>query len=763
MKQIIKSGIVKLYFSFLLVMLFACEDATKKKSPTIEDQAFVIQDSYILDSFMITDQNLSIIDQNLIDQKLPTAIPKELSWLELSVTPIKAIYSANDQVTYLVKAFDQFGGQISTQDLRFSKEIRPQASAMIQNNGSEDAGQIQFIADGEVILNFCAQLLENETQKCVQRNFLVSTSKASLSVTEPLRGSALAQNPLHPNHITIKGEVGIPKNHQVKIWVNGVQATLNDAGNFEIDIPVVFGRNDIETIVIDTLSNEKIEDFRSILWAPTYIPTNQTESQVPSALNLALGQGFLDRNEMIDLMANPLILKDLSQTIEVIFALINPLQFLPSQDLINQGFFNLRVEQISLNIPQVQLHWLNDGLELIMDIPDLRITTSGGLNLQGQSISLDGDIQISISAFTRLNLQQGENVLLDLSVQDFGVTVNQITGFFADESANAIVETIGSQLRQIVMDLADDLLSSILQNQLSSILSSGLSSLFSALSHIPINLNPNIPGVAPIALDLNLTPSALELRTDHHARIMTDLKVMRQSQATPLVDIAGIPEFESSDLPTSDQSLSIQLKSSFFNAFAYELWRGNLLTLDFPPPAQISAFVEQIKISAKLPPVIYPTRIDAQNQDRQSPLQLSIIALNVSLKSPNAIDFDHYEISLTVGLDLQLSDDGAFSLFLADRPMMHTALVAYNGNRPILPADNINNLFETLVWPRLKEALDGKISFAIQSIAIDPSQLRSFGLNLESVKISPQLIAPIEVSYDGWIQINGEILFELVR
>jgi hypothetical protein len=747
----------RLFFLFSFFFLWACEEEAIKKNGKIQDVAVIsTADVYILDQFIPVDMNLALdMEPQLPMPDMMPVIPTTISWVTITANPMKNIYLPTDIVDLDVKAFDLYGNEIIDEpNLTWTWNIMPPQFASIAQR------QLSFSTEGIGDIKACAQLNGNE--KCIQKRFIVSQSKPILQIDLPVRAAALSneENTL-ANHIKVKGTATLPSG-QLGIWVNGKNVIPNAEGQFEIDMPASFGRNDIEVIATDLLTGSSVKDFRTVLWAPRYLPTENTQSKIENALLLSLSQAFLDQNAPLDLIQNPIILKDLSQSISAILSLIDPIQYLPTQDLVNQGIFTLRVDDIALNETHTDIHWIDNGIELILDLPALTIHTSGGLSFQNQNISLDGDIVISISAFSRLTIDQTEDNPLNLALNDFGVTVASITGRFNDPSANAIVETIGSQLRQVVSDAANQLLSSLLQQQLTSILSNGLSALFRALNHIPIDINPNIPGISPVSLDLGISPSRLQLARFDFAQIGTDLLVNRNSTGEPRFQIPGIPDFLHSEIPVPQAALGIQIKAAFFNAFAYELWRGNLLNLQMPAPAGVENLVEDIQIASPLPPVIYPNRPSTELASSY-PLVLTMPALLVGLKGPTEAGYDHYEITLSVGLTLDIRDDGSFTLLLSDEPQIVATLVAQERSRPIVDARALASLFKSTVWPQLKSSLDGKISFGLQGISIPASQFNSFGLNLREATITPKLITPLEVYQQGWVSINGEILFSLLR
>ncbi len=749
-----KTEIIAIFVFFLA--LLGCEEDVVKKNRQIDDAMVSTKtDLYILDQFIPLDISLALDKSTEINVEDMNIMPTTISWVELSVSPAKNIYTLSDLLDLNVKAFDLYGTEmIDEPSLTWTWNIMPSQFAHI------DQRKLSFLAEGIGEIKLCAQL--NASEKCVQKRFVVSQSKPILQVDSPVRGAALTNDQENiDQQIKVAGSATLASS-QLMLWVNGKNVALDDRGHFEVLIPADFGRNDIEVVATDLLTGSTVKDFRTVLWAPRYLPTEPHQSKVEKALLLSLSQSFLDQNLPIDFMQNPIVLNDLSQSISALLSLIDPITYLPTQDLVNQGVFQLRVEEISLNEPMVDIHWMDDGIELILDLPALTIRTSGGLSFQNQNISLDGDIIISISAFSKLSIEQTPENPLNLALTDFGVTVQSIQGHFIDPSANAIVETIGSQLRQVVSDVANQLLSSLLQEQLASILSQGLSSLFSALNHIPIDINPNIAGIEPVSLDLGITPSQLLLERFRFAQIATDLLVIRNSQSEPIAQIPGIPDYLPSQIPVPQSPLAVQIQSSFFNAFAYELWRGNLLNIHMPAPAGVENLVEDIQISSPLPPVIYGNRTHS-GVDITQPLVLTIPALNVALKGPTEAGYDHYEITLSVGLDLHISDSGSFTLLLSDEPEIIATLIVQERSRPIVDARALATLFKSTVWPQLKTALDGKISFGLQAISIPANQFSALGLDLSAASIIPKLIAPLEVYQQGWISINGEILFELLR
>lgn len=723
MKHCIVLGIIAVSTS-----LFGCDDSTPQPAArpdqmtpidvgVVEDMAEVIPDAATL-----------VVD----------AAPEPLSWLDVKITPTRALYATGMEYGLTVDAFDRVGLPMATPPLQW--RVDPEGAATITDDQS-----ITFRASGAGTLYGC------HGDICGQVGFRADDGPPRLAIETPARGQTFSG--ADEQIIAVSGQV-IDLSGDTTVFLNGSPIELDADGQFNHPMDAQFGINRIELVADDGISNETTSDTRDVVWAPSYLPVNDNGVALENAGLMRLDQALFDSEVVGPAAENPndINVTGLADLLDVFFSLIDIASLLDADALLGDSGGSFSIESAQLGSAEVEFSVTDVGLELFLRFPAVTITTAGSVDLQGQAISLDGRITISVAARVELILTVQE--MFDVGVGETGVVVESVVGDFDAEGLGALLTVGGGGITAAIETAFADLVDGIVRTQIADFTRDALLGLFGDLRNLPIQLDTGFEGVAPLDLILSLFPVSADHRANTWSRYVLDGSLTHAAPIEQKLNDPGVVQQDQSNWSDRQgDGIGIGLRLTFFNALLHEVWRGNLLNLSIPAPDGLEALIENVSVAAVLPPIIAPSRA---REGAQFELQIGELALSVNAPGNEAAD--EFRVSLRSGLAIRFAGD-SLELRLDDVPDVTVQLVVQNSDSP-LPTSLLVVALQQLVWAQISEALVGGLDFGLGTINIDPDALAAFAPRIDSMVVAPDIIQQASPHPDQ-INLEGSLLITL--
>jgi hypothetical protein len=717
----------------------------------------------------------TLMDEGVIEDAAP---PEELlptvNWIDLSLTPAKSVYLSFEQPLVVAEAFDLYGESISSELIQL--EVTPSDLATLER-GADGQLSIRFLREGEGVLNAC--LGEDFTDQvigetlCVRRPFVIDDATPSINVTWPPRGAFLTAQDLWPPSdqmdamtggaepemeppepigawIYVEGEVTDGQRDLI-VQVNGTPVELIE-GKFSTKIPAHFGYNRIEITADDQAYLALSQDLRWVLWSPEIQPFEADRSVIERGLQLKIDQSFLDDDREVDLSVNPIVAQGLAQILTFFVDLIDPLTLLPTTVLSQSNTFSLSVEEFSLGSSDIDLQFTNEGISIFISLDEVILETTGQIDLIGEQVSLDGSINLGVSAYSMLTLETTPTQPLSLSVIDSGVSITSIDSDFEEASAEALIEALDTQARALITDLIDEVLADVISSQLPPLMEQSINSLFDTIREVPLYLNTGIDGVEALVLAFRVSPLDVDLNPRTSAGLWSNVEIVHEDEVRgPGTEVRGYPSLnESPDPPPSDADLTLHLQRDVLNALLSEVWRGGLLNLTPPLPPEAMVLLRTASVHALSPPVL------ARGAPADLfPLYLELGGLKVSLSGQLAPEIDEYEVFARIGARLTIIG-GQLSIELEDVPNVTVALAHIRNTRPVLSESLLISFVNASIWPSIRENLMNNIRFGLASVSLSARDFNSLGIDLSRGQVTPQF-SPVVKLLEGWVSMEGVI------
>ncbi|MCB9548417.1 MAG: hypothetical protein H6706_21625 [Myxococcales bacterium] len=702
-----------LIFAALAVLAVACDD--EAASPAGPDDAGRVADAGPPpDAAPLPDAGLP---PPRLDADVPPPPPVEdVAWVEVALEPRLPLYTLSDHPRVVATAFDRYGRSIAAE---LELAPAPPGQAMVED------GELRFLAEGQGVVAACA----GET--CGQAAFFVDDAPPELVVDSPAQGAILSG--FGGRTIAVRGRATDGRGG-VLVRVNGQPADVAEDGSFSLDLPADFGLNRVVVEADDGVRLPAVTAVREVLWAPRFVPGTADGAEVPAALALRLDQALLDRDLEVEIpdVAGALELDEVAAFIGVVLGLVDGDRLLPNPQIASGNTFSLRVEGIRLGQPDVQAGFTADGIELFVALPDLSLTTQGGLRFEGQQLSLDGTLTASMATFARMIIAL-EDGALRVEVEEVGVAVESIGGRFADATAEALVSVLGNQFGAVARDLVTGLVEDVIRDTLPQVIETALGGILAGLREVPLNIDPRIEGVPAIRLVLAMRAAALELVRGVGLRLSLDASIRHVDPPPPPHDDPGIPTLSpDQEVLVAGDGMGVAVRLALINALLHEVWRGGTLTLRVPVPDQFSRLAGETFADALLPPVVVPAPPGSGEV-----LIAQIGAMRLTMQPEGLSEPHEFQVSLSAGLRVALVD-GRVELGIAEEPEVHAVLIHKgDGREPTLGADSLALILRTVLWPEIRGALNGGLDFGLDSVAVDVGDFAQFAPRIQGLRITP--------------------------
>lgn len=695
----------------------------------------------------------------------PPALPTA-GWVELNVSPAYVYYAWSDQPSAEAVVYDIYGQVIEDATVTF------ELSGAIGSLTMEGPRRVSlsFSQDGEGTLLACIgeEVGAGATGDpvCARRSFLVDRAPPSIEVLWPPRGAQLAPYDAPNVELSIPppddSERWIPVVAQINdgqrdliVRLNGRIVTLQDGGRLEAYLPADVGYQEVDITVDDGVRLSVTRDRRWVLWADDYLPFEEEHVSLPSGAMFSLNQSFLDQDLTLDLSDNPIIATELAQLVRMFLALIEPSALLPATDL-GSGSFSLSLGELSLGDPWVDVHFTEDGISLYVELSEVSLSTLGSINLGGQDLSLNGDLEVGLAVYGDFELNtRGAEQPLVLTPRGSGVAITTVNADFESPTAEALIEALDNEARQLVVQNVEGALQAIVRDELPPLLEQSVNSLFATVNYIPFTLDSGLEGAPVLRLALAVSPQRLEVIRQENASLWCDIQVEHRD-GPPLgpgegVLVRGVPiSRASSNAPTLPSAFTLHLQQSMLTMLLAEVWRGGLLSLSPPLPPEASALVSEVQITAQSPPVIVPGELGDPY-----PLYLELGALHLEVSGPLAPETDDYEVYARVGARLNV-DGGAFTIELEEQPQIQASVKTLRNTRPILGEDLLARVISSSVWPTLSAGITSQLRIGLEEAPLDLRAFAQLGVDFQSARMVPLFDAETVIR-SGWMSLKGMI------
>ena len=732
------------YAAISLVVLSGCDDGAVGEG-TKRDAA-VLDMTILLDARVLPPPDAAPPIE--LDMASPMPDPDaaviepqiQVQWIEVILEPREEIYELDDSPIAVGEAFDRHGEPL--EDVEITWQVVPEGIAQITPEG-----RLTFIGEGQGTVIGCAG-----ESPCGRAAFYVDAEPPFIELESPARGAVLSG--LAAQTIAVRGRAS-DSSGQVTVRINDERVELDAEGRFSIDLPAQFGLNRVLAEANDGVRRRSARDRRDVLWAPSFAMPDPTGFTIQNALTMQIDQALLDRDTPVELPdeAGEVTLTELAQLIDAILQLADLNGLFADPQIIDGDAFSLRIDGIDLGTPEIELALVPDGLELFIRVSELRIGTQGRLNIEGEEISLDGQLRIGLAAFSHLTitLRDGE---LAIEVDEVGIAAESIGGEFDDPAAGVLVTTLGSQLRSTAIDLASAVVDQIVRERLPELLEAGLSSLLGAISDLPLNLDTGIEGLPAIQLRLGMTPVSLRIVRDSLLEVQLEGRISHGGEPPMRDNDPGVPLLpEAEQIPVPGEGIQLKMQLTVINGLLHALWRAGIFDISPPLPADLRGVLGEVALEAALPPVVVPVAGGAY------PFELQVGELRLIAAGFEGAEPDVFALSLRAGLSIGVQNE-RLVLGLDDALAVDATLLEQGGERPILSDTGLVRLLQVTILPFIGGALGSGLSFGLPGTSIDIAPFQRFAPRLSGLSIAPRFDADPRVR-SGQVSLEGGMLISI--
>ena len=716
------------------VLAFGCDDDGVRVSPI--DQA-IAPDMAIIDDGIIEDA-LVEPDATVV---LPDMAPPqaETGWILVDVAPRRPVYTTTDTFTATAEVFDVFG-DLTGDAVEWT--IEP------AEMGTVDAsGMVEVRGEGQGFVIACADEI------CGRAGFFADNAPPTLIVTAPEQNTRLVG--FAGRNLTVRGQA-LDTRATPLVHVNGEPADVDENGQFTIDLTADFGINRV-VVTADDSVHAPIRITRDVMWAPRWEAADAEGINIPGAMALRLDQTLLDADAEVDVPAGAGLVqvRELAAFVAALIGIVDGEGLLGNPQIANTDALSLRIDGIDLGEPVVDIGFTAEGIEMFVRFPGMRIGTQGQLTLEGDPLSLEGSINASMVAFVQMGLSLGPDGEFIVEAGEFGVAVEEIVGEFENPTVEALLSALGSQLNAVVRGLILELVEGVVRDSLPAAVQTALGGILTSLERLPLNIDLGIEGLAPVRMELRMTPAQLAVSRRARALVQLDGRIVHTANPPmALHPDPGVPYLsEDRPQPVPGSGLGLSARLALINGLLHEVWRGGLLRFQPPLPAQFAGLLGEVRVDAEIPPIVTPAP-----PSFDLPLVADVV-LRLTLQ-PEGLSEPHvFSLLLRAGIGLDIAD-GRFTLELAETPILDASLISRGDDmEPPLGPDALATFIEAALWPEIQAALAGGLDLNLSPVDVPVGAFFEIAPRVESLSIGPAFdddarIQTGRVQLEGALQVN---------
>ena len=673
------------------VLAFGCGDCGEEPGLVPDDDATITATE---------DTGLQVDDLGSSPDNFP-------GFVEVRVEPGTTTYRTGDDVTVAVRVYDLFG-DLAEYDTTVT--IDPANAVSATDDG------YTITAEGVVTFTACTVELGREGDPiCNADVVVVDDAPPAIELTFPTPGAELDAT-MYPT-VPITGNV-TDSHGEPRVFVNGEEVAVID-GAFSTEMTPTFGINHVTVEASDGLNDRTTIVGADVMWAADYQMTTGGEPDIffRDGLRFRLGQTMLDDGAAPVQNADGSIdFGDVADILKLVVERIDASGVVPDPVVDNAPTFFLRIPSISVGSVISEVRFTEDGLEAYLRLPNLTLTTLGGIEINNQTLSLNGTITASVAAIIDVSISKTDGAApIRVSIEDVFVAVESATSQFQSAEANAIFIIASSALRTTIENVVTDALSDSFLDELPAIFESLFEDLGDAITSNTIELDTGFGSPITLSLFGGLEKISLTDRDgmEVEARLLaqTDVAGIHDSRGIPLMTTDASPQFFESDL-------EIGLRLALVNGILSILWDAGILDLDVSDAVPI--MVDRADLAARLPPVIRPA---LNGEPNDLVIELGQLELSTELLGKN----DVYGIYISTGIDITL-DGAGLSVTVADTPTIETWIISSSDETALLGTVQLEGLIRSQLWPEIQAVLADGISVPIP--AFDLGSLSSVSPDL---------------------------------
>jgi hypothetical protein len=653
--------------------------------------------------------------------------------LLLRMTPGRETYPVGIRLLPEVEIYDVWG---DLSDFDYEITVEPADAAMAVDD--------RFEMVGEGVVRFTACTVDpgpDGEPVCGWDEVVVNNSPPTIDLFEPTAGEML--DAINDPTITVSGHVHDTFG-DITAFVNGVAVQLEPDGTFTMEVAPRFGVNHIIVEASDGLSSDTSVAAVDVLWANDYTPMTDPPVQESDAIELRLGQLFMDDRLPYTTMSDGSILtEDLADIFGLVVSNFDIGALIPDP-VIDSSAFTLRVPSIDLGEAIIQIDLVSGGIEMFIQLPSMVAQTEGSFTFDNTALDLDGDISVGMSALVVLSVnKQSSTAPIDVSVDAISVAVESATPNFASDEANAIFALATSVLYTTLEQLLLDSLQGSFIDEIPALLTDVFSALDETLAGQSVDLDTGIG--QPITLDIDGGVDLITTKFRDHLTAQLRLDAST-SQSNLFADSRGTALlWERDSAPFFQQSrVQFGIRFPLVNSLLHALWQAGLLDADVTDFVPVN--VDSATLSAKLPPIVRPP---LEGEPHDLVIELGQIEVATGLLGQQ----DVYGVNIATGVDFGI-ENGALALEVSDQPKITSWLISSTGEMPVIPPAGLETLIETQVWPEFTTAFAGGLSIPLP--APDLSGLGNVAAPLAGLTLDYVEKRPLAVR-EGWLILDANI------
>jgi hypothetical protein len=659
------------------------------------------------------------------------------AFIELSLAPRQALYARTEHPQATAVVYDRVGEVLPRVAVRF--DVQPAGRATV-----DAEGRVTFLTEGAGAVRGCVGLV------CGRATFYVDDAPPPLDLESPLPGAVVLGLPAV---IPVVGHADAT----AKVFVNDVPVPVDANGRFATEVPAVFGYNRVDVVADDGVRRPPSRTTLDVLHAPEAIAVGGGD------LSLALLDTGVPPPAPDE--AGVTRTDHLAGLVTALLGRLEPMGLVADPQIASGDAFNLRIEGVTLGASEVALLFTAEGIEVFVRLNDLAVQTSGLLDLEDVAIGLDGAVRITASAFAQVRIEPGPDGYPGLRLAGADVALERVSGQFADSTAQAVMDTLGSILRAAVEGFARDLVTDIVAEQVPEFIELGLASALAPLSAVPLDVEAD-PPVPAIALDVGFALDPSELRPNGGLVLGLTGSVRQRNQVVVPHPSPGVLRETYVETPPwpAQGSLAVAVQLAVINGLLHAVWAQGALQIDASAivPDALRAVVREARIDARLPPVVV-----AAPPGSPYFFELQLGELDLFLRGARETpEPDHYVISLRAGLSLQVGappgspadhpDAGQVRLNVLDDPDLRVVLRAAGGERATFDADALAALLESVLWPEVRDAVGAGLGLGLDAIQVDLAAVQAIAPSVRGVEIRPGFPAGPAVR-QGWFVLPAHV------
>lgn len=582
---------------------------------------------------------------------------------------------------------------------------------------------------------------------CAQRPIFV-VDQPTIQLSHPVRGQMVQLD--DDDTVLISGrlenfEVGFPT-----VLVNGAVAEIDDDFNFSIEMASVAGLNSLSIEVREPTLAAPPTFFMQYIAAHQFVSFTDGVLSIADAITVLIYAQLLD-NDLPPVTTTPggtVQIFDIVQLLDLVIQTSKPLRWLPDPLTDFEGL-ELSIDEMGFGDFDGDISIPGNIAEASFSMTNAQIQTSGEVNFMGSSMSLDGTMTASLSAFLILDGAIDETIVLDL--QEIEAELLSVDANYPSATLNDLLEALDSELTDQLIDVLTNFIKQLFQDQVLPLVQFAFEAMLDQIKILPIVVASPLEGIPNVELNALVQPRALDLSRGQ-AALRVDVEI--SGVDTPVThegDLGAFVTPSQHDATAQGDPLKLIVKVDLLNALCHAIWKTGLLNSSPEIPAAITALVSGVTANAKLPPVI---EFDVQSGEE---IILNIAELELAITPQGSTTPDLYILHLSVPATFAVND-GFITLQLDGDPSIRVDTLLKTGDSAI-NAQTVESLLLGAIWPLFKDTLSEGLTYGIGGIPIDPEILLEIAPGLTSLSLTP-IISNNFAQAPGVITVGGQLIME---